>query len=70
MKTMTACKSRYANNNDNILPTNRRAKEVKMEYLRKFKKLDESSTGKPQNGTPGVFSQVQTRFVSNGNFPL
>ena len=68
MKTMTACISRYGNNNDNSLPANRRAKEVRREYARKFQKLDEKFDW--ENGTPGVFTQVQTRFVSNGIIPL
>ena len=63
MKTMTACRTRYAQNNDNILPANRRAKEVRKEYDRKFKKLDEKFDWEATNDTPGVFSQAQTRFV-------
>ena len=59
MKTMTACKTRYANNNDNTLSTNRRAKEVRREYLRKFKKLDEKFDWETPNGTPGAFTQRQ-----------
>ena len=70
VKTMTACKTRYAHNNDNILPANRRAKEVRSEYARKFKKLDEKFDWEAANDTPGVFSQVQTRFVCNGIIPL
>ena len=45
MKTMTACPTRYAHNNK-ILPANRRAKEVRREYVRMFKKLMRSLTGK------------------------
>lgn len=70
VKTMTACRTRYAHNNDNILPANRRAKDVRREYVRKFKKMDEKFDWETANGTPRAFTQAQTRFICNGIIPL
>ncbi|EJK44431.1 hypothetical protein THAOC_37028, partial [Thalassiosira oceanica] len=41
VKTFVGCNSRYGNNNAQITPADRRAKQVCQAYLLKTKKLDD-----------------------------
>ena len=43
---------------------------MRREYVRKFKKMDEKFDWEAANGTPGAFTQAQTRFICNGIIPL
>ena len=76
VKTMTACKSRYDHNNDNIRPVDRRANGVRVEYKGKFGKLDHRFAydfigPRDINGNfVGPFSLAQQRFFTKQIIPL
>ena len=67
VKTFTACKSRYANNNVKTTPVNKRAHMVVCEYSIKFKKLDMVSTpdivGDGSSGITRPFEVAQRQFL-------
>ena len=74
VKTFTACKSRYGNNNSRASPVNRRAQMVVQSYNRKFKKLDcnfaADVVGDGSEGVVGPFEAAQKHFYRGQVIPL
>ena len=74
VKTFTACKTRYGQNNSKMTPVNRRAKLVVQSYNRKFKRLDNNFAtdvvGDGNNGITGPFEAAQKHFYRGQVIPL
>ena len=70
MNTFTACNSRYKHNNSHTKPVEQIARNVTLEYNRKFKKLDQQfvdenvgdGNGGVREGVSGPFESAQQQF--------
>jgi len=74
VKTFVACNSRYGNNNSQISPANRRAKQVCQTYVLKTKKLDNKFApeivGDGTGNVVGPFQTMLGRFYRGQVLPV
>ena len=73
IKTYTACNSGYKHNNEITSPADRRGREARKQYARKFKKLDQmfasEAVGDGTNRIAGPFKSDQGRFYTGQVIP-
>ena len=73
VKTMTACPSRYDHDNEHVSPADCRAREVTLEYARKFKVLDRKYAADvvgEGDEALGPFEASQQQFYRGQVIPL